>query len=84
MKTVHVSIRVDFSHVMVLMQMVQEALRAAEEDLELVEKLNDESARSIARVSISAKRDTYQELEEMVQEAREKLYDGEYDADGVE
>lgn len=82
MKIVHVSIHIDFSHVMVLKRLVQEALRAAEEDLALVEELNDESARSVARMSISSKRDTYQELEHIVREAREKFYDAEYDDDG--
>lgn len=93
MKIAHVYMRLDFKQVMVMRRLVHEALRAADEDLELVEKLHNASARSIAHVSISAKRDTYQELAEKAQEARKKFYDGEYDddeydgeydADGVE
>lgn len=92
MKIAHVYMRLDFKQVMIMRRLVHEALRAADEDLELVEKLHNASARSIAHVSISAKRDTYRELAEKAQEARKKFYDGEYDgeyddeydADGVE
>lgn len=89
MKAAHVYMRLDFKQVLAMRRLVHEALRAADEDLELVEKLHDASARSIAHVSISAKRDTYQELVLKAQEARKKFYDGEYDddeygADGVE
>lgn len=92
MKIAHIYMRLDFKQVMVMRRLVHEALRAADEDLELVEKLHNASARSIAHVSISAKRDTYQELAKKAQEARKKFYDAEYadeyddeyDADGVE
>ena len=81
MKIAHVSVLLDFKQVMVMRWLVQEALRAMDEDLELVEKLHSASARSIARVSISDKRDTCQELAQIAREAREKLYDGEYDGE---
>ena len=89
MKIAHIYMRLDFKQVLAMRRLVQEALRAADEDLELVEKLHNASARSIAHVSISDKRDTYQELAEKAQEARKKFYDGEYDDaeyddDGVE
>ena len=86
MKVPQVAVYLDFMQVVVMRRLVKEALRAAEEDLALVEELNDASARSVAHMSISSKRDTYQELLEKAQEAREKLYadeyDDEYDDDG--
>lgn len=81
MKIPHVSVSLNFKQVMAMRWLVQEALRAADEDLELVEKLHSASVRGVARVSISDKRDTYQELEQIAQEAREKFYGGEYDDD---
>ena len=81
MKAAHVYMRLDFKQVLAMRRLVHEALRAADEDLELVEKLHSASVRGVARVSISDKRDTYQELEQIAQEAREKFYGGEYDDD---
>lgn len=57
----------------------QEAVLAADEDLEITQKLHDVNARRLAREAISAKRDIYQEIVDKAQEDCEKLNNGEYE-----
>lgn len=84
MKARHVYIRLDFTQVAVLRWLAQEALRNADEDLELLQKLHSASARGWAKTTISANRNTYQELVDKATEAREKLYGDEDGDDGAE
>ena len=84
MKARHVYILLDFTQVAVLRRLAQEALRNADEDLELLQKLHSSSARGWAQTTISANRNTYQELVDKAAEAREKLYGDDGDEYGDE
>ena len=79
MKIAHVAVYLDAEQANLIRWTAQEAVLAADEDLEIVQKLHDESARCRVRDAISAKRDIYQEIVDKAQEACEKLNDGEYE-----
>lgn len=79
MKVAHVAVYIDAEQAKLIRWDVQEAVLAADEDLELTQKLHDVNARRLAREAISAKRDIYQEIVDKAQEACEKLNNGEYE-----
>lgn len=79
MKVAHVAVYLDAEQAKLIRWDVQEAVLAADEDLELTQKLHDVNARRLAREAISAKRDIYQEIVDKAQEACEKLNNGEYE-----
>lgn len=78
MKVARVAVYLDAEQVQLIRWDAQEAVLAADEDLELTQKLHDVNARRLAREAISAKRDIYQEIVDKAQEACEKLNEGEY------
>lgn len=77
MKVAHVAVYLDAEQAKLIRWDAQEAVLAADEDLELTQKLHDVNARRLAREAISAKRDIYQEIVDKAQEAGEKLNNGE-------
>ena len=79
MKVAHVAVYLDAEQAKLIRWDVQEAVLAADEDLELTQKLHDVNARRLAREAISAKRDIYQEIVDKAQEACEKLNNSEYE-----
>lgn len=79
MKVVHVAVYLDAEQAKLIRWDAQEAVLAADEDLELTQKLHDVNARRLAREAISTKRDIYQEIADKAQEACEKLNNGEYE-----
>ena len=79
MKVAHVAVYLDAEQAKLIRWDAQEAVLAADEDLELTQKLHDVNARRLAREAISAKRDIYQEIVDKDQEACEKLNNGEYE-----
>ena len=79
MKVVHVAVYLDAEQAKLIRRDAQEAVLAADEDLEITQKLHDVNARRLAREAISAKRDIYQEIVDKAQEACEKLNNGEYE-----
>lgn len=79
MKVVHVAVYLDAEQAKLIRWDAQEAVLAADEDLEITQKLHDVNVRRLAREAISAKRDIYQEIVDKAQEACEKLNNGEYE-----
>lgn len=79
MKVAHVAVYLDAEQAKLIRWDAQEAVLAADEDLELTQKLHDVNARRLAREAISAKRDIYQGIVDKAQEACEKLNNGEYE-----
>ncbi|MBF1139500.1 MAG: hypothetical protein HXL63_00480 [Thermobifida sp.] len=79
MKVAHVAVYLDAEQAKLIRWDAQEAVLAADEDLELTQKLHDVNARRLAREAISAKRGIYQEIADKAQEACEKLNNGEYE-----
>lgn len=79
MKVAHVAVYLDAEQAKLIRWDAQEAVLAADEDLELTQKLHDVNARRLAREAISAKRDIYQEIVDKAQEVCEKLNNGEYE-----
>lgn len=79
MKVAYVAVYLDAEQAKLIRWDAQEAVLAADEDLELTQKLHDVGARRLAREAISAKRDIYQEIVDKAQEACEKLNNGEYE-----
>ena len=71
MKVAHVAVYLDAEQAKLIRWDAQEAVLAADEDLELTQKLHDVNARRLAREAISAKRDIYQEIVDKAQEACE-------------
>ena len=81
MKGKHVAVHLDFKQAHLMVILVQEALRNADEDLELLQKMHSASVRGWAQATTRANRDTYQELVDKAEEACEKFRNGEYDDD---
>ena len=79
MKVAHVAVYLDAEQAKLIRWDAQEAVLAADEDLELTQKLHDVNARRIAREAIREKREIYQEIVDKAQEACEKLNNGEYE-----
>lgn len=79
MKVAHVAVYLDAEQAKLIRWDAQEAVLAADEDLEITQKLHDVNARRLAREAISAKRGIYQEIVDKAQEACEKLNNGEYE-----
>lgn len=79
MKVAHVAVYLDAEQAKLIRWDAQEAVLAADEDLELTQKLHDVNARRLAREAISTKRDIYQEIVDKAQEACEKLNNGKYE-----
>ena len=79
MKVAHVAVYLDAEQTKLIRWDAQEAVLAADEDLELTQKLHDVNARRLAREAIDKKRDLYLEIVGKLQEASERLNVGEGD-----
>lgn len=79
MKVAHVAVYLDAEQAKLIRWDAQEAVLAADEDLELTQKLHDVNARRLAREAIDKKRDLYVEIVGKLQEASERLNVGEGD-----
>ena len=79
MKVVQVPIYLDMEQVKLLRWDMQEAVLAADEDLEVTMQINDVTARRLAREEIAQKRDIHQEVVDNLDEAYMKLNRGDYE-----
>lgn len=79
MKVAQVAVYLDLEQVKLLRWDVQEAVLAADEDLEVTMQINDVTARRLAREEIDKKRNLYVEIVDKLQEAAERLDVGEGD-----
>lgn len=79
MKVTQVLIYLDLEQVKLLRWDVQEAVLAADEDLEVTMQINDVTARRLAREEIAKKREIYQEALDKLDEAYKKLNRGDYE-----
>lgn len=79
MKGRYIAVYLDTSQVLALLYDAQETVLAADEDLEITEKLSNIAARRLAREEIDKNRDLYVEILGKLQEASERLNVGEGD-----
>lgn len=79
MKGRYIAVHLDTSQVLALLYDAQETVLAADEDLEITEKLSNIAARRLAREEIDKNRDLYVEIVGKLQEASERLNVGEGD-----
>nr|DAV54446.1 MAG TPA: hypothetical protein [Caudoviricetes sp.] len=79
MKGRYIAVYLDTSQVLALLYDAQETVLAADEDLEITEKLSNIAARRLAREEIDKNRDLYVEIVGKLQEASERLNVGEGD-----
>lgn len=79
MKVAQIPIYLDLEQVKLLRWDVQEAVLAADEDLEVTMSISDVTARRLAREEIAKKRDIYQEALGKLDEAFKKLNRGEFE-----
>lgn len=79
MKVAQVPIYLDLEQVKLLRWDMQEAVLAADEDLEVTMQINDVTTRRLAREEIAKKREIYQEALDKLDEAYKKLNRGDYE-----
>ncbi len=79
MKGRYIAVYLDTSQVLALLYDAQETVLAADEDLEITEKLSNIAAHRLAREEIDKNRDLYVEIVGKLQEASERLNVGEGD-----
>lgn len=79
MKVVQVPVYLDLEQVKLIRWDMQEAVLAADEDLEVTMSIGDVTARRLAREEISKKRDIHQEALDKLDEAFKKLNRGDYE-----
>lgn len=79
MKGRYIAVYLNTSQVLALLYDAQETVLAADEDLEITEKLSNIAARRLAREEIDKNRDLYVEIVGKLQEASEHLNVGEGD-----
>ena len=77
--TRYIAVYLDTAQVQALRDDAQETVLAADEDLEITEKLSNIAARRLAREEIDKNRDLYVEIVGKLQEASERLNVGEGD-----
>lgn len=77
--TRYIAVYLDTAQVQTLRFDAQETVLAADEDLEITEKISNLAARRLAREEIDKKRDLYVEIVDKLQEASERLNVGEGD-----
>lgn len=73
----YIAVYLDTAHVQALLFDAQETVLAADEDLEITEKISNLAARRLAREEIDKMRDLYVEIVDKLQEAAERLNAGE-------
>ena len=79
MRVAQVPIYLDLEQVKLLRWDAQEAVLAADEDLEVTMSISDVTARRLAREEIAKKRDIHQEALDKLDEAYKKLNRGDYE-----
>ncbi len=79
MKGRYIAVYLDSAQVQALRFDAQETVIAADEDLEITEKISNLAARRLAREEIDKMRDLYVEIVDKLQEASERLNVGEGD-----
>lgn len=79
MKCAQVPIYLDLEQVKLIRWDMQEAVLAADEDLEVTMQIGDVTARRLAREEIARKREIYQEVVDKLDEAHKKLNCGDYE-----
>lgn len=77
--TRYIAVYLDTAQVQALRFDAQETVIAADEDLEITEKISNLAARRLAREEIDKMRDLYVEIVDKLQEAAERLNVGEGD-----
>lgn len=77
--TRYIAVYLDAAQVQALWFDAQETVLAADEDLEITEKISNLAARRLAREEIDKNRDLYVEIVGKLQEASERLNVGEGD-----
>ena len=77
--TRYIAVYPDTAQVQALRFDAQETVIAADEDLEITEKISNLAARRLAREEIDKMRDLYVEIVDKLQEAAERLNVGEGD-----
>lgn len=80
MKGRYIAVYFDTAQVQALLYDAQETVLAADEDLEITEKISNIAARRLAHEEIDKNRDLYVEIVDKLQEASERLNvgDGDY------
>lgn len=79
MKVAQVPVYLDAEQARFIREDAQEAVLAADEDLEATMQISNLHARHLARRAISAQRDIYVEIVSKLEEAEKKLNCGEYE-----
>lgn len=77
MKTEYVAVYLNADQANLIRWTAQEAVLAADDDLEVVQKLHDVIARCRAREAIISRRDIYKEIVDKAQEACDMFLNGE-------
>lgn len=79
MKVAQVPVYLDAEQARFIREIAQEAVLAADEDLEATMQISNLHARHLARRAISTQRDIYVEIVSKLEEAEKKLNCGEYE-----
>ena len=79
MRVAQVAVYLDAEQARFIREDAQEAVLAADEDLEATMQITNLHARHLARRAISKKRDIYVEIVSKLEEAEQKLNIGEYE-----
>lgn len=79
MKVAQAPVYLDLEQVKLLRWDMQEAVLAADEDLEVTMQISDVTARRLAREEIARKRDIHQEALDKLDEEFKKLNRGDYE-----
>jgi len=79
MKVAQVPVYLDAEQARFIREIAQEAVLAADEDLEATMQISNLYARHLARRTISTQRDIYVEIVSKLEEAEKKLNCGEYE-----
>lgn len=79
MKVAQVAVYLDAEQARFIREDAQEAVLAADEDLEATMQISNLHARRLARRAISTQRDIYAEIVNKLEEAEKKLNCGEYE-----
>lgn len=79
MKVAQVAVYLDAEQMLFIREDAQEAVLAADEDLEATMQISNLHARRLARRAISTQRDIYVEIVNKINDAEQKLNCGEYE-----
>jgi hypothetical protein len=79
MKVAQVAVYLDAAQMLFIREDAQEAVLAADEDLEATMQISNLHARHLARRAIASQRDIYVEIVNKLNDAEQKLNCGEYE-----